>query len=97
MKLVLNHTSLTPEARSFIPDKPGCPDYVALDISSGTSSVQWCTPSLVYASEVKIKEKQAKFRVNYGGGIYCLTHVVMWCTPMHKCTLSIPNGLAMAT
>ena len=74
MKLVLNHTPLTPEARPYIPDKPGYPDYVALIIPLGTSSKQWCTPSLVYASKVKIKKTNNNFRITYEVGIYFPTH-----------------------
>ena len=52
MKIVLNHIPLTPEARTFNPDKAGCPGYAALIILLGTSSIQWCTEHFMEQSGV---------------------------------------------
>ena len=53
MKLPLGYTPRTLKARSLTQGKPGFPDPVVLNSSLGTSFVQWCTPSLVYASKIK--------------------------------------------
>ena len=53
MKLPLDYTSRTFEARPLVQGKPGLPDYVSLNILLGTSFVQCCTPRLVYASKIE--------------------------------------------
>ena len=51
--LPLDYTPRALETRPLVQGKPDFLDYVALNISLGTSFLQWCKPSLVYASEVK--------------------------------------------
>ena len=54
MKLPLDYTPRTLEARSPIQGKPGFPDYVVQNISLRTSFVQWRTPIVRVRFRVRV-------------------------------------------